>query len=431
MKVRILTLLCLSLILSCNTSDKSAKQMPAGEAEGVYEGVFIAVNDTIIPADIDPNVEISRRLLKDVNLRGRDDFWGPKSNFYLHGMGSIRVQDSGFYHMKLTSAGGVLFKFDNVEHIKHKEIHDRSEYIAQVFFDEGFTIIEYEYFSGDKDPYLVLEWSKDGENYEILPDSIFSNLDTFTVPDWTRAESETEEYAVADNTLTEQEKKDGWKLLFDGKTTKGWHTYNEPDTIGRKWQAKDEVFVFEGRERFSFDVSGRRVEVGDTNKKADGGQDIVSNEAYENFELKLEWKISEAGNSGIFYTVRDGKQYDEIWKTSPEMQVMDNQKHKDGLINKHRAGELYDLIASDTVRVKPQGQWNKVRVIKNRGKVEHWLNGKMILNYDLNSVAWKDMKSKSKFAEWPEFALPGPGRIGIQDHDNRVYYKNIKIKELN
>ena len=105
--------------------------------------------------------------------------------------------------------------------------------------------------------------------------------------------------------------------------------------------------------------------------------------------------------------------------------------HKDGLINKHRAGDLYDLIASDTVWVKPQGQWNKVRLVKNRGKVEHWLNRKMILSYDLNSAAWKDMNSKSKFAEWPEFALPGPGRIGIQDHDNRVYYKNIKIKELN
>ena len=169
MKVKILTLLCLSLVLACNTSDKSAKKISAGEAEGVYEGVFIDVNDTIIPPDIDPNVEISRRLLKNVNLSGRNDFWEPKSNFYLHGMGSIKVRDSGFYHMKLTSAGGVLFKFDNVEHIKHKEIHDRSEYMAKVFFEEGFTIIEYEYFSGDKEPYLVLEWSRDGETGDRIP----------------------------------------------------------------------------------------------------------------------------------------------------------------------------------------------------------------------------------------------------------------------
>ncbi|MBT8271925.1 MAG: DUF1080 domain-containing protein, partial [Bacteroidia bacterium] len=197
-----------------------------------------------------------------------------------------------------------------------------------------------------------------------------------------------------------------------------------------KWKAKDGTLMFEGRERFTFDVSGRRIEVGNTNKRADGGEDIVTDEYFENFELVLEWKISEAGNSGIFYTVQDGMQYDEVWKTSPEMQVMDNQLHKDGLIRKHRAGDLYDLIPSDTVRVKPQGQWNKVRIVKDRGRIEHWLNGKIVLNYNLNSEAWKDMISKSKFAALPEFASPGPGRIGIQDHDNRVYFKNIKIREI-
>ena len=146
-------------------------------------------------------------------------------------------------------------------------------------------------------------------------------------------------------------------------------------------------------------------------------------------------KISEAGNNGIFYTVQEGviqesiENY-EIWNTSPEMQVMDNLKHKDGLINKHRAGDLYDLIACNPIRVKPQGDWNKVLIIKNDGKVEHWLNGTKILNFDLNSDAWKDMISKSKFSDLTEFANPGPGKIGFQDHDNVVYYKNIKIKVL-
>lgn len=430
MKVKILTLLCISVLAGCITSGKSTTDVVEQKSGGEYEGVFIAVNDTVIPADLDANVEIKRRMLSNINLTERDDFWGPNSNFYLHGMGSIKVQDSGFYHMKLTSAGGILFKFDNVEHIDHKVVHDRTEDVAKVFLDEGYTIIEYEYFSGDKDPYLVLEWSRDGKTYEVLPDSIFDNLDYFTVPDWTDADSEINQELVPDNILTEQEKDNGWMLLFDGKTTKGWHTYNKPGTLGRKWKAKEGALMFEGRDRFSFDVSGRRIEVGDTDKRSDGGEDIVSDDYFENFELSLEWKISEAGNSGIFYTVQDGEQYDEIWKTSPEMQVMDNQGHKDGLINKHRAGDLYDLIASEMVRVKPQGQWNKVRIIKDQGKIEHWINGNMVLNFDLNSEAWKDMISKSKFADLTEFANPGPGRIGIQDHDNRVYYKNIKIREI-
>ena len=217
---------------------------------------------------------------------------------------------------------------------------------------------------------------------------------------------------------------------LDGKTTNGWHTYNKPGTIGRKWKAEEGMLVFEGRNRFEFFVAGRKIELGPVDKALDGGEDIVTDEAFENFELALEWKISEAGNNGIFYTVREDKKYDENWKTSPEMQVQDNTKHKDGLIEKHRAGDLYDLIAADPIRVKPQGEWNKVRIIKNKGKIEHWLNGSKVLSYDINSDVWKDMISKSKFADLPEFGLPGPGRIGFQDHDNRVYYKNIKIKEL-
>lgn len=190
------------------------------------------------------------------------------------------------------------------------------------------------------------------------------------------------------------------------------------------------MFVFEGRKRFDFYLAGRKIELGPTDKVADGGEDIVSDKAFENFELKLEWKLSEAGNNGIFYTVQEDTIYDEVWKTSPEMQVLDNQKHKDGLIYKHRAGDLYDLIAADPVRVKDQGEWNQVRIVKNDGKIEHWMNGTMVVSYDVNSPDWKEMISKSKFKDLTEFATPGPGHIAFQDHDNLVYYKNIKIREI-
>ena len=116
---------------------------------------------------------------------------------------------------------------------------------------------------------------------------------------------------------------------------------------------------------------------------------IVTNDSFENFELNLEWKISKNGNSGIFYTVQEIDAYDEGWKSSPEMQIMDEEGQKDGLITSHRAGDLYDLIASNERRAWPQGEWNKVRIIKKNGAVEHWLNGAKILSYDTKSPNWK------------------------------------------
>jgi hypothetical protein len=345
-------------------------------------------------------------------------------------MGSIQFDASGEYYFRLTSTGKVMFRLNNKEIVKIEEVSDKTVTSKSMFIDAGGTVFEFEYYPGEMEPMLVLEWSKDGETYEVVPDAVFSNLDALTVNPWTGDDGSDESESTPDNTLSDQEKSDGWKLLFDGESTKGWHTYNKPGRIGSKWVARDGALVFEGRDRFEFFVAGRKIEIGHVDKIADGGEDIVSDEAFDNFELHLEWKISKGGNNGIFYMIKESEAYDEVWKTSPEMQVMDNAGHKDGLIYKHRAGDLYDLIPADPVRVKPYGEWNKVKIIKNNGKVEHWLNGTKVLSYDITSDAWKDLISKSKFAEYEEFGTPGAGRIGFQDHDNLVFYKNIKIKEL-
>jgi len=429
---KILGIIILLTLAGCNSSNKS-KQNATGEElmkEGIYEGVFIDINNTEIPAEVDPNVIIEKRLFRNINLVNRDQFWDSKSNFHLHAMGSIEIPESNYYYFRLTSSGSVLFKLNNKDLVDNRVIHEKESNRSKTYLEKGFTIFEFEYFPGINDPYLVMEWSKDGKEYEVIPDNVFNNLDAFAVENWTGENKEDKMENGMDNVLTENERKEGWKLLFDGKTTKGWHTYNKPGTIGKKWKAQEGALVFEGRERFEFYVAGRKIELGPVDKALDGGEDIVSDEAFENFELSLEWKISEAGNNGIFYTVQENIIYDEIWKTSPEMQVQDNAKHKDGLINKHRAGDLYDLIAADPIRVRPQGEWNKVRIVKNNGKIEHWLNGTKVLNYDVNTSEWKDMISKSKFASLSDFAKPGPGKIGFQDHDNKVYYKNIKIREL-
>ncbi len=429
MKKTLSLLILLIAISACKNKEADSSAME-NENLGIYEAVFIDVKNTEIPGDIDKNVPMEKTLLKDINLNDSKKFWGDKNDFGMFAMGSIEFPESGTYYFKLHSAGKITFKLDNKDLVKNVQIHDQVTDEGSTYLDKGFAIFEYEYYPAYKNPYLVLEWSKDGENFEVVPASAFNNLDSFSIANWDGTGSTLEENETSDNTLSEEEIKNGWKLLFDGETTNGWHTYNKPGQIGRKWVAKDGMFVFEGRNRFEFYVAGRKIELGPTNKVADGGEDIISDKAYENFELSLEWKVSEAGNNGIFYTVQEDTIYNEVWKTSPEMQVIDNAKHKDGLIYKHRAGDLYDLIASEPIRVKNQGEWNHVRVVKNQGKMEHWLNGSKVVSYDVNSPEWKNMIAKSKFKDLENFATAGPGHIAFQDHDNLVYYKNIKIRVI-
>ena len=238
------------------------------------------------------------------------------------------------------------------------------------------------------------------------------------------------------NSLTEKEKSEGWQLLFDGKTLNGWHTYNDPGKIGSKWQVIDSTLSMIGYGDYylTYFIDGTRFYYSglDADKKRKlGGMDIVTDESFENFELSLEWKISKYGNSGLFYTVQEIPEYVDGWNSSPEMQIMDNQGHKDGLIYRHRTGDLYDLISSNKPMARPAGEWNQVRVIKNKGKVEHWLNGVKVLDYDLNSPEWSTMIDDSKFLPYKEnFGKSGPGKIGLQDHDDQVWFRNIKIHIL-
>ena len=431
MKGNILFVLIILVLATCkeNKNEDTIAEINTDEI-GKYEAIFINVKDTLIRENIDHNVLKENRLLKNMNLVKSREFWGKKNDFVVFAMGSIKIPESGNYYFRLTNSGKIVLKLNNKDLVAQKKVYSKATNKAEAYLDKGFTIFEYEYYPAFHDPYLVLEWSTDGKEYEGIPDDSYNNLDAFTVENWTSAEINTTAEITPDNSLSKEKQKEGWKLLFDGKTTSGWHTYNKPGRIGRKWVVKNGALVFEGRDRFEFFVAGRKIELGPVDKVLDGGEDIVSDQAFENFELTLEWKISEAGNNGIFYTVQEDVKYDEIWKTSPEMQVEDNQKHKDGLIEKHRAGDLYDLISADPIRVRPQGEWNKVRIVKNKGKIEHWLNGTKVLSYDVNSKAWKDMISKSKFSTLTEFATSGPGKIGFQDHDNEVYYKNIKIKVL-
>jgi len=161
------------------------------------------------------------------------------------------------------------------------------------------------------------------------------------------------------------------------------------------------------------------------------GGDIVTNDSYENFDLKLEWKISKNGNSGILFLVNeDTAKYKYTYYTGPEMQVLDNKGHPDSKIVKHRAGDLYDLISSSSEVVKPAGEWNQAEIILNQGKLELFLNGTNVVTTTLWDDNWNKLVAGSKFKDMPGFAKSHSGKIALQDHGNEVWYRNISIKKL-
>lgn len=219
------------------------------------------------------------------------------------------------------------------------------------------------------------------------------------------------------NTLTDEEKAAGWRLLFDGKSIANWRNFNK-QTIGKDWIIDDNAIHLNARKN---PQGGWQA--------ADGG-DILYDEVFENYELRLEWKIAPCGNSGIIYNIVESDKYEYPWQTGPEMQVLDNACHPDALIEKHRAGDLYDLISCKYMTVKPAGQWNRVRLINRNGKVEHWLNGRKVVEVDMTSSEWLQLINNSKFKDMPDFGRSTKGYIALQDHGDKVWFRNIRIKVL-
>jgi hypothetical protein len=227
------------------------------------------------------------------------------------------------------------------------------------------------------------------------------------------------------NQLSKKEIKEGWELLFDGKTMDKWKGYCK-ENVPAAWSVTEDGTMH---------ISGS----GKGEAGAENGGDIITREKYENFELSLEWKVSEGGNSGIFYLARETCGFDTIpgdpiWKSSLEMQIIDNEKNPDaklGIDGNHQAGSLYDLIAAKPQSAKPANEWNEIRITVYKGTVIHWMNGKNILEYHLWTKDWKAMCAKSKFAEFPDFVNTAEtGYIGLQDHGDDVWFRNIKIRKL-
>jgi hypothetical protein len=207
------------------------------------------------------------------------------------------------------------------------------------------------------------------------------------------------------NTLTAAQRKDGWQLLFDGNTTAGWRGY-KVDTMPSAWKAVDGTLT-----------------------KSVGTGDIVTKKPYQDFELRFDWKIGTGGNAGVFY--RGNEEFDHVYWTGPEFQLLDDANAPDGKNRLTSAGSAYGLYAAPAGIVKPANQWNTARIIVKGHHVEHWMNGQKLLEYELQSPDWEAKVKASKFAVWPKYGRLPSGLIAIQgDHDGTLSLRNIMIREL-
>jgi hypothetical protein len=211
--------------------------------------------------------------------------------------------------------------------------------------------------------------------------------------------------AALPNTLTAAEQSAGWRLLFDGTTTSGWRGYQQ-DAVPAGWIVRDGLLM-----------------------KESGTGDIVTTDEFDNFELAFDWKLAPGGNAGVFY--RGTEEYEHIYWTAPEFQLLDDATAPDGHNRLTSAGAAYGLYAPPAGVVHPAGEWNSARIIVNGAHVEHWLNGQKLLEYELWSPDWQAKVKASKFAEWPHYGLNRKGHIAVQgDHNGALMLRNIKLRPI-
>jgi hypothetical protein len=222
------------------------------------------------------------------------------------------------------------------------------------------------------------------------------------------------------NTLTPQENKNGWKLLFNGKNLKGWHSYLEKSP-GKDWSVQNNAIILKKP----------------ADSQPEDYADLVTNKEYKNFDLKLEWKMKPCVDSGIMLYVHESPKYKQTYETGPEMQIADLACTKpDSRVLRERAGAIFALIPVDTVWVKRAGRWNHYEIIANNGHLECFNNGHKVIDTHLWDNHWRKLISNSKFRVMPRFGTFHKGHISLQGTEKKgksgikIWFRNIKIKRL-
>lgn len=215
---------------------------------------------------------------------------------------------------------------------------------------------------------------------------------------------------AAMNQLSEQQKGDGWKALFNGQSMDGWRIYKNKENDS--WE------VTEGT------LHCKPFKEGVDNKRSD----LITTEQYENFELVFDWKISPQGNSGVMYRVTE--EFDQPYASGPEYQLLDDTGYPGEVKDVQLTAGNYDMEVATNKKLNPAGEWNTAKIVVNKNQVEHWLNGTKVLAYELGSPDWQKRKSESKWKDFPGYGLAAKGHIDLQDHGNEAWFRNIFIKTL-
>jgi hypothetical protein len=226
------------------------------------------------------------------------------------------------------------------------------------------------------------------------------------------------QYSFLKNQLTEREKAEGWRLLWDGQTTNGWRGAKLASFPDKGWAIEDGVLKVQKA----------------AGKESGHGGDIVTEQTFGNFELEVDFKLTEGANSGIKYFVNPDLNKGEGSAIGCEYQLLDDKQHPDakmGVKGNRTLGSLYDLIpAPQDKRFNGINKWNRARIVVNGDKVEHWLNNVKTVEYERGSQQWKALVAYSKYRDWPDFGELAQGNILLQDHGDEVAFANIKIREL-
>lgn len=217
------------------------------------------------------------------------------------------------------------------------------------------------------------------------------------------------------NTLSEIERKEGWRLLFDGTDMSSYKIFGFPNANMDRWGVRGGTLSLAPRPE------------GSTSKL----DLIITNNPVGDFEFSFEWNISPGGNGGVFYMVKDSLEYKLPWHTGLEMQLLDDYAHKNGDEHKNGNGDLYGLVSSTADSTKPAGEWNHSRIIRKGNFIEQWMNGRLAVSVEMGTEDWEKRVSGSKFGTWPEFGRITNGNIILQDYGDVISFRNLKLKESN